>query len=84
MFDLHDIMNEPNPEASPEHRLGMAIHRAFAELDEIMALGADPETAHLVKREAIAMAQLQSRIQLINSFIQVQSKPGQLRVISNG
>lgn len=92
MIDAYDILNasvadamqELHPEQSPEHRLGMAIHLAFAALDEIMAMGADEETRVLVLKERIAMAQLLSRAQLINSFILVSGKPGQLKVITNG
>ena len=76
MIDASDILHltMAEPETSPEHRLGMAIRQAFAALDEIMAMGADTETKHLVIAEQIAMAQLLSRAQLINSFILVNER----------
>lgn len=80
---ISEMMKE-TPETSPEHRLAMATQSAFSALDEIMAIGADPETKHLLIRDRIAMAQLQSRMQLINSFILVSGKPGQLKVVQNG
>lgn len=70
---ISEMMKE-TPEISPEHRLGMAVRSAFNALDEIVAIGADPETKHLVIRDRIAMAQLQSRVQLINSFILVNDR----------
>lgn len=78
MIDAADIL-----EASPEHKLAKFEQSAFDALDEIMAIAADPETQHLVLRDHVAMAQLLSRCQLINSFILVSGKPG-LKVISNG
>ena len=78
-----DLYEYPMTEAEKvQLSLDMSIQQAFNALDEIMAIGADPETRHLVLKERIAMARLLSRVQLINSFIQV-SKPGQLKVVSN-
>ncbi len=61
-------MTDINPEQSPEHRLGMAMHLAFTCLDEIMAMAADPETTNLVKRERVHIGQLISRAELIAQF----------------
>lgn len=69
---------------TPAVHLEFTIHRAFAELDEIMALAADPATKHLVIAERRAIHQLCSRAQLIASFVDAaRDQPGKVRMVVN-
>lgn len=80
---VSEIMTE-KPEDTPEHKLGMSIHSAFAAMDEIMAMGAAPGTKHLVISERRALHQLCSRAQLIASFVDAAvDQPGKIKMVVN-
>lgn len=77
--DLLDV-----EENSAEHRLGMAIRSAFSAFDDIMAMGADPNTKAVVAQERRALHQLVSRAQLIASFVDAYlDQPGKVRMVVN-
>lgn len=59
------------------------INSLVSELDEMMVLAANPETYPIIEAEAIAFGQLQTRIQLILSFLAAR-QPTKFKVISNG
>ena len=64
--------------------LDMNIKAAFDALDEIMAIGAGPDTKHLLLKERIAVHQLVSRAQLIASFVEAaRDQPGKVRMVVN-
>lgn len=80
---LCDLIGEAMQE-SPEHKLGMAIEGAFASLDEVMAIAADPKTRHLVEREIKLASMLETRANLIASFIRAtMDQPGKVKLVVN-
>lgn len=74
-------MSEPldTAELQIERRIDFLIR----ELDELCAMAACPETADLIDAEKIAIGQMQTRIQLVLSFLAARHPP-RLKVISNG
>lgn len=60
-------------------RLNSMIH----ELDEMVALAANPETVDLIKRESLAFGQVFSRAGLIASFLNAHA-PQHLRISARG
>jgi len=62
-----------------ERRLDFIVR----ELDECMVLAASTETYPLIEGKAIELSQIQTRIQLIISFI-VNHQPTKLRIINRG
>jgi hypothetical protein len=52
------------------------------ELDEIVALAANPETVALVEQQRVAVGQILSRAQLIASFL--MARQPQLKVMGRG
>lgn len=80
-----DIFELPQtPEQRAQIAFDMAVQSAFNALDEIMAVGADPEKKHMLLKERIAMHQLVSRAQLIASFVDAaRDQPGKVRMVVN-
>lgn len=80
---LYELIGEAMQE-SPENRLGMAIEGAFSSLDEVMAIAADPKTRHLVEREIRLASMLETRANLIASFIRAtMDQPGKIKMVVN-
>ena len=53
------------------------------ELDEFCAMAANAKTFDMIDAESIAFGQMQTRIQLIISFL-IARQPGKFRIISHG
>ena len=62
-----------------ERRLDFIVR----ELDECMVLAGSAETYPLIEGKAIELSQIQTRVQLILSFI-VNHQPTKLRIINRG
>lgn len=74
-----EMAGEP-AETQIEYRMDCVLR----ELDEFMAMAANPETVDLIDRNRVLMGQIMTRAQLIGSFLMARGhKPG-LKVISNG
>lgn len=76
---ISDAMREPvlTAELQIERRVDFLIR----ELDELCAMAANVETVDLVERQQIAIGQMNTRVQLILSFL--ASRKPRLTVVSN-
>lgn len=86
--EISEVMQEPS-QSDPEVRLGMNIHQAFSALDEIIAMGASPETRHLVQQDLHMLGQIKGRLEWIGTFIEcakaAREQQGKLKmVVRNG
>ena len=77
---VRDAMDhEPTAEEQLEQRADFILR----ELDEFCALATRPETVELIESQKIIVGQIQTRAQLILSFLAAR-QPAKLRMISNG
>ena len=77
---VRDAMDhEPTAEEQLEQRADFILR----ELDEFCALATRPETVDLIEGQKIIVGQIQTRAQLILSFLAAR-QPSKLRIISNG
>lgn len=73
-----EMAGEP-AEIQVEYRMDAVLR----ELDEFMAMAANPETVDLIERNKVMMGQIMTRSQLIGAFLMARNtKPG-LRVVQN-
>lgn len=68
------------PVLSAEEQIERKVDWIIRELDELCALASNHETVDLVDGQKIAMGQMQTRVQLILSFL-LARHPGQLRIV---
>jgi hypothetical protein len=80
LVDLTEAMREPV--LSAEEQIERKVDSIIRELDELVAMAANPETVDLVEVQRIGVGQIISRAQLIGSFL--MSRPAKLRVVNNG
>ena len=73
-----EMSGEP-AEVQVEYRADAVLR----ELDEFMAMAANPETVDIIKHNERLMGQIMSRAQLICSFL-LSHEPPKFRVIRNG
>ena len=73
-------MSEPR---SAEQQIEERVDRIISELDEFCAMASNAETADLIDAERMAFGQMQTRVQLILSFL-IARHSNKLRIISNG
>lgn len=73
-----EMAGEP-AEVQVEYRMDCVLR----ELDEIMAMAANPETVDLIDRHKILMGQIMSRSQLIAAFLLARETP-KFKVIGRG
>lgn len=80
---VRDALNfEPSTkEEIAEDQIARRLNSMIHELDEFVALAANPETVDLIKRESLAFGQVFSRAGLIASFLNAQA-PQHLRISS--
>jgi hypothetical protein len=74
-----EMAGEP-AEIQIEYRLDVVLR----EMDEFVAMAANPETIDLIERNKILIGQIMTRTQLICSFLMARNQKPGLRVISNG
>lgn len=66
-----------------EDHMARRVNSIISDLDEICAMAANPETVDLVEGEQIAMGQINTRIQLILSFLAARKPaPPHIRRVS--
>lgn len=70
---------QPTVAEQVEHRVDFLIR----ELDEFCAMASNAETAGLIDAERMAFGQMQTRVQLILSFL-IARQPSKFRIIKNG
>lgn len=68
---------------SAEQQIEERIDRMITELDELCCMASNKETVDLVEGQSIALGQLQTRIQLVLSFLAAR-KPISFRIVRNG
>lgn len=84
MTDYEDQLSAIHHEMKePEAEVGMAIRGAFAALDELIALAAQPKTRPHVINEKVMLGQLLTRCQTLASF-SLTGNPSPFRMIRNG
>jgi hypothetical protein len=72
----------PTTEAEmTESQIAQRLNSLISELDELVAMAADPATSSLIEKEKIAVGQVLSRAQLIGSFLLANHPRPQLRGI---
>lgn len=76
---VRDEMDDNSAETQIERRVDFIIR----ELDEFCRLATNRETADLIEGQSPALGQIQTRIQLILSFVAAR-KPTSFRIIRNG
>jgi hypothetical protein len=74
-----EMAGEP-AEIQIEYRLDVVLR----EMDEFVAMAANPETIDLIEQNKILIGQIMTRTQLICSFLMARNQKLGLRVISNG
>ena len=63
-----------------QDKIARGLAAMLSEMDELVAMAADPTTVDLIESEKIAIGQILNRAQLIISFLST-SKPAPLRVV---
>jgi len=71
------------PVLSAEEQMERRVDWLIRELDELCAMASNAETVDLVEDQKIAIGQMQTRVQLILSFL-LARHPGKLRIVQNG
>lgn len=74
-------MTEPGQSA--EEQIERKCDWLLRELDELCALASNHETSDLIEGQKIAVGMMQTRCQLILSFL-LARKPSGLRIVQNG
>ncbi|RTE91884.1 hypothetical protein D6B98_15820 [Bradyrhizobium sp. LVM 105] len=71
------------PPLSAEEQIERRMDYVLREMDEFMAMAANPETVDLIDHNRVLMGQIMTRAQLIGAFLMARNtKPG-LRVVQN-
>lgn len=66
-----------------EDKLARKINSVISDLDDLCAMASNPDTAGLVEAEQISMGQINTRIQLILSFLMARKPaPTHIRRVS--
>lgn len=81
METVREAMNDPV--LSAEEQLERKCDWLIRELDEITGLAANPETVDLVEGQQLAIGQINTRVQLVLSFLATR-KPHLIVVRNNG
>lgn len=76
-------VNHSEPGQSAEEQIERRADFIIRELDEFCAMASNHETVDLIENEKIAVGMMQTRCQLILSFLAARSVP-KFKVISNG
>jgi hypothetical protein len=65
-----------------EDQIARRVNALVSELDEMMAMAANPETVDLIENEILAFGQMRTRVNLILSFLAARNAP-KLKMVSN-
>ena len=80
--NMVDIVRRELESEPLETQIEYRLDRIIAELDELCAMAANPETVDIVDKQHVGIGQIVSRAQLIASFL-LARKP-QLKVVPRG
>lgn len=75
---VHTAMQEPV--LSAEEQIERRCDAVIRELDEFCAMASNAETADLIDAERMAFGQMQTRVQLILSFL-IARQPSKFRLV---
>lgn len=83
-LDLQAVQQamEPTPAERSQIYVERTVTSVINDLDQLCAFAADPATAGFIEAERIAIGQIVTRAQLIQSFL-MASYPSKLKVIGN-